>query len=211
MATIYAPSKRDQTRLEEVFINLNPMMDMFAVLIPALLMLSCAVEIALIDVAMSQNGPPPEEVPPPALELTVIIDDTGFKVLAVGGSGAPAEHGDPQAARVIALAEKSIVCSRYQGSCPPPRSRNRALAPCPTHEPLATRRFFVYDTAALTALVTALKDQFPTERTLILVPASATDYETIIATLDATRDVRQADGTLRTLFDEVVVRPPDAP
>ena len=61
-------SHRYRHGVEEPTLNLNPMMDMFAVLIPALLMLSAVLEISVLNVAapriaapgdLEQNPTPP--------------------------------------------------------------------------------------------------------------------------------------------------------
>ena len=58
-------SPRHRHSIEEPTLNLNPMMDMFAVLIPALLMMSAVVEMASLDVAAPSPEPGPTTAPPP--------------------------------------------------------------------------------------------------------------------------------------------------
>src|SRR5512140_883083 len=71
----------------ELNLNLNPMMDMFAVLIPALLMMSVVVEVASVDVAAPPERPNDDVTPPPEpapLNLTVTIAENGYLVYAHG-------------------------------------------------------------------------------------------------------------------------------
>src|SRR5689334_7863810 len=85
------PSDRHKGGEEgELTLNLNPMMDLFAVLIPALLMMSAVVEVAVINVSApaiggSDSPSPPQQPEKPPLNLTVTITDKGFIVAGSGG------------------------------------------------------------------------------------------------------------------------------
>jgi biopolymer transport protein ExbD len=197
---------------EELNLNLNSMMDMFAVLIPALLMMSAVVEVSIVSVKSpaidgSSSPPPTPETPP--LNLTVTILDSGYLLT---GSKPPllsdAQPG-PGSTPTIPLVEKGILCARYRGTVPPPRSKNKDRPPCPTDQKggLEQHSFTVYDTDALTRMIIDLKNGNPTERQVIIQPNSETEYETIVDVMDATRDVKEPSGEIRPLFDEVLISP----
>jgi biopolymer transport protein ExbD len=214
----YNPSKRTAHELDEVFINLNPMMDMFAVLIPALLMLSAVVEISIVDISAPSIGPPsgapdtPPEKPP--LNLSVTITDRGYTIstrdgVMAGPQSASGEPGGP----TLPLIEKRVHCSRYRGTVPPPRSRNKDRTPCEPKKPANIdlpewkKMYMMYNNSELTRKAVELKDKNPDEVRIIIAPEPQIDYETIIEVLDAMRDIKEGNAEIRTLFDEVVVQP----
>ena len=207
----FKPSARRKIEEEEVNLLLNPMMDMFAVLIPGLLMLSAVVEVAVINVAAPSIGeggssaPPPEH---PPLNLTVTITDKGYIVAGSGGvlGGTQAAPGEKQGP-TIPLVQKAVVCSRFRGTWPPPRSVNKASPVCPKDRPMDQMSFQMYDTAALTRKIVEVKDSFPDERRIIIAAEPDIEYEAIIDVMDATRDVKEKGDEIRPLFDEVVLSP----
>ncbi|HSI05890.1 MAG: biopolymer transporter ExbD [Myxococcota bacterium] len=207
----FSPSSRNREELGEVAINLNPMMDMFAVLIPALLMLSAVVEVAIVEVSAPSIGPssepPPKEDKPP-LNLTVTILDSGYMLTASGGelSGVPkVDANAPQAQ--IPIKEMPVVCSRYRGTTPPPRSRNGDRPQCDDKNARDAVMFWAYDTETLNQAILKIHRDYPDERRLIVAAESSVQYESIMDTLDATRVTRLADGSLETMFDQVVLSP----
>lgn len=70
-----------------------------------------------------------------------------------------------------------------------------------------------YDYPRLTQMLGQIKDQFPNEENIILIPASNIPYEVLIATMDATREDRgtkvRVEGregeVFRPLFPYVVI------
>jgi hypothetical protein len=65
-----------------------------------------------------------------------------------------------------------------------------------------------YDYKSLTDLLNQIKDQYPDDETVILVPESRIPYEVLILLMDATReDVNKKDdkGKSRLLFPNVVI------
>ena len=197
----FSPTSRRQYEVEEPELNLNPMMDMFGVLIPALLMMSAAVEVAVANVHApsinaSSSAEPPELPEHPPLNVTIVITESGFFVQALG-----------QNVATIPVVDKPTLCSRYRGTWPPPRSRNRERAICQKSEGRLQKSFIVYDLSALTAKMVEIKDQYPDERRIIIQPGPEVEYETIVDVMDAARDVRGEKGDLRSLFDEVVMSP----
>ena len=205
-------SQRHRHSIEEPTLNLNPMMDMFAVLIPALLMLSAVLEISVLNVAapriatpgeLEQEPPPPDEKPP--LNLTLKITGRGYELITSVGFVAGGDGKDGGAAS-IPLAQKRIACSRYRNYWPPPRVRNRDLPKC-SPEAMEQKAFWVYDNETLVQRLRELKVVFPEERRIIITAEPSVEYEVVTDVMDASRGVRDAEGKLQPLFDEVVVSP----
>lgn len=206
----YSPSNRMKGDMEEELnLNLNSMMDMFAVLIPALLMMSAAVEVAVLNVVApsisADDSPPPENTDVP-VNFTVTITDTGY-ILSAEGVAMVGENNAP----TLPLKEVALVCSRYRGTKPPPRLANKDRPICPQDAPMEKRSFLVYDVAALTRKTSELKDKYPNERRIIIAPSANSEYEEIVDVMDATRDVLLPDGNVKPMFDEVVISPPAIP
>jgi biopolymer transport protein TolR len=208
----FKPSKRMKAEeMGELNLNLNPMMDMFAVLIPALLMMSVVVEVAIINVSAPSIGPAAGETPKapdkPPLNLTVTIMDSGYALSTASGP-LPGPDGsvDPRKP-TIPIIQRTILCSRFRGTRPPPRSKNADRPICSQDKPLDKKTFWVYDTDALTRKVMEIKDKYPDERRIILGGSRDVEYESLVDVMDATRDFKEASGEIRPLFDEVVLSP----
>jgi biopolymer transport protein ExbD len=198
----FAPTAKRDRSGDEPDLNLNPMMDMFGVLIPAILMMSAGVQVAVVSVlAPTQTPPTPTKSP---LEIvTLSITDVGYVVEAER-----ARNGSVDRWR-IPVVERSIGCGRYRDTRPPPRSQNSDRPPCGSRDRRGERNFIVYDNAALTARAVEIKDGVEAEHGLIVIRTDPTvEYEAIVDAMDAVREVRRPDGTLRTLFDQVLLGPP---
>jgi biopolymer transport protein ExbD len=197
---------------DEPNLNLNPMMDMFAVLIPALLMLSAVLEISVLNVnvpEIKEPGVAANEKPADAQEdltLTLNINARGYDIAASGGviSGEPTGEGGVHAP-AIPLIQKKVSCSRYRNYWPPPRAINKQAPMC--DDPYATKTFTVYDNEALLKRLRELKTVYPNERRIILLAAPSIEYEVVTDAMDVARGFRNADGTFATLFDDVTVSP----
>lgn len=184
-------------------------MDMFAVLIPALLMLSAVLEISVLNVAAPKIATPgdleqqPQNPEQPELNLTLKITQRGYDLVGSGGF----LHNDEGASNgvTVPLVQKVIVCSRYRNYWPPPRAQNRSLPKC--EQPLERKAFWVYDNDMLVTRLKELKTVFPTERRIIIAAEPSVEYEVVTDVMDATRAVRNADGSMAPLFDEVVISP----
>lgn len=200
-------SQRHRHSVDEPTLNLNPMMDMFAVLIPALLMLSAVLEISVLNVAAPKIAAPGEVPPPtsgekPPLNLTLRITAKGYDLISSAGT-LGAEDGSKE--WTVPLVSKPILCSRYRNYWPPPRARNRDLPRC--EQPLEQKQFWIYDNDTLVQRLRELKAVFPEERRIIITAEPSVEYEVITDVMDATRGSRDAEGKLQPLFDEVVVSP----
>ncbi|MBN1959636.1 MAG: biopolymer transporter ExbD [Deltaproteobacteria bacterium] len=208
----FKPSERmKNSEIGELNLMLNPMMDMFAVLIPALLMMSVVVEIAIVNVSAPSIGPSEggAEKPPdkPPLNFTVTILETGYALSTTQGP-IPGPDGsiDPKKA-TIPIIKTSVLCSKYRGTKPPPRTLNANQSICPQTHPMLRKEFYVYDTNALRQKAQEIKDQNPDEHRIIIGGSKEVEYEALIDVMDATRDFEQKSGEITTLFDEVVLSP----
>lgn len=192
-------------------LNLNPMMDLFAVLIPALLMMSAVVEVTVLEVKSpssdsSDSAPPPEEKIP--LNLTVIIREDGYIVTGAGGvfsgTGAQVMPAVENQGVTIPISQRNVSCSRYRNTRPPPRKLNQKEQQCTKSDD--GRMFWAYDLEALTKKVIEIKDEWPEEKAIIIKGDSQIEYEALIDVMDATRDVKdQAKGEIRPLFTDVMI------
>ena len=210
------PSDRHKTVVDQPELNLNSMMDLFAVLIPALLMMSAVVEVSILNVAApsinSAESPPQHPPDKPPLNLTVSISHHGYTVLGSGGvlKGSSTQPS-PRAANEgpsISAVQKVVSCSRYRDTWPPPRVQNAKEPRCTN--PSESHNYWVYDNVALAKKIIEIKDAFPEERRIIIEALPDVEYEAIIDVMDATRDVREANGDIRVLFDEVILSPGQA-
>lgn len=162
-------------------LNLIPIMNLVSILIPFLLMAAQFVTLAVIDSTLPAIGPPvPVDEPPdkPPLMLSVAITNEGFTIL-----GADAVL-NPQGA--------------------PPEAEPGPTVPC-KERPCATIES--YEFKELTRILGLIKDEYPTDETVILVPESRVPYEVLVKTMDHTRedvDVK-VDGKSRLLFPAVVI------
>jgi biopolymer transport protein ExbD len=205
------PSERRNFKEADMEINLTPMMNLIAILIPALLISVAFVEVAVINVAAPAIGSAPEQEqdkPPdkPPLNLTVTITDKGYTVAGSGGVlGGELEAGEEQTGPTIPIIQKTIDCGKYIGTVPPPRPKNKGSGPC--KEAKETRTFWIYDNDALTDKLVEIKDAYPDERRIIIAAEPETDYESITDVMDSSREIKDPGGEMRTLFDEVVLSP----
>lgn len=198
-------SSKHKVEVEEIHLNLNSMMDLFAVLIPALLMMSAVVEVCALSVVApsigaAESAPPPSDKPP--FNLTVAITEQGYTLTGSGAAPLGAAAGTPMA---LPLVQRKVGCSKWRDNWPPPRARNRADAKC--SNPQEKRDFWVYDTQALAKKIIEIKDGFPDERRIVIQAEPNVEYESVIDVMDATRDTREAGSEARILFDEVVLSP----
>lgn len=197
---------------DEPNLNLNPMMDMFAVLIPALLMLSAVLEISVLNVnvpEIKEPGQSSAEKPPGEQEdltLTLSINARGYDLAASGGviTGTPTEEGGSHAP-AIPLITKKVSCLRYRNYWPPPRAINKQQPAC--DDPYMSKTFTVYDNEALLTRLKELKTVYPNERRIILLAAPSIEYEVVTDAMDIARGTRNPDGTFAVLFDDVTVSP----
>jgi biopolymer transport protein ExbD len=205
------PSQRRNFQDNEMELNLTPMMNLIAILIPALLVSTVFVEIAVINVSAPAIGTAPDAEPQkdkpdkPPLNLTVTVTDKGFTLAGSGGVlnavGADAEAKGP----TIPIIQKQVSCQQFLGTWPPPRSKNRSQAKC--ENPEDNRTFWIYDQVALQKKFLELKDPFPEEKRMIIAAEEDIEFEAIINVMDTGRMVKADEDEPRELFPEVVLSP----
>ena len=92
------PSERRNFKEQDMELNLTPMMNLIAILIPAILISVVFVEVAVINVSAPAIGSTPdtedqEKPDKPPLNLTVTVTDKGYTVAGSGGvlGGSPSQ------------------------------------------------------------------------------------------------------------------------
>ncbi len=167
-------------------LDLVPIMNLVTILIPFLLMASSFVTLAVIDSTLPAIGQPqqveqdPDDKPP--LMLSLMITNKGITV--AGADAVLFPEGAPELA---------------EGEERPP------TIPCPGSECAGMDD---YDFLELTRILGMIKDEYPDDENVILVPESRVPYEIIVKVMDHSRedvDSKNDDGTYRTLFPFVVI------
>jgi biopolymer transport protein ExbD len=170
-------------------LNLIPIMNLVSILIPFLLMAAQFVHLAVIDSTLPAIGDP-QETPPdeddePPLQLSLVLTSRGITV--AGADAILKPEGAEGAAEPIEGEEEQPTIP-----CKDPN--------CATAES--------YDYEELTRILGLIKDEYPDDENVILVPESRIPYEVIILTMDASRQDSNSsadDGQPRTLFPFVVI------
>lgn len=173
-----AVSRREQEVPE---LNLIPIMNLVTILIPFLIMAAQFVQLAVIDSTLPAIGPPqaPEETPDkPPLKLSLAITGKGITIL--GADAVLYPGGAPPLAEGAAR-PPTIPCGG--GTC---------------------RRVADYNWEELTKRLVDIKDMYPDEENVILVPGDDIAYEVIVKTMDASRDNKALQGS-KELFPYVVI------
>jgi hypothetical protein len=167
-------------------LDLVPIMNLVTILIPFILMASSFVTLAVIDSTLPAIGQPqqveqdPDDKPPLMLSLMV----TNMGITVAGADAVLFPEGAPELA---------------EGEDRPP------TIPCPGSECSGLED---YDFAELTRILGMIKDEYPDDENVILVPESRIPYEIIVKVMDHSRedvDAKNSDGTARTLFPFVVI------
>ena len=179
-----------ERRLEggDTELNLVPVMNLVSILIPFLLMAASFVNLAVIDSTLPAIGPPvqaeldPDEKPP--LVLSVLITDKGL---------------------TIAGADAILNPDRPEGEPPPSSEEQEPTIPCPGNN---CTDLDSYNFEELTRLLGLIKDEYPDDENVILVPESRIPYEILVKVMDSSREdveTKNEDGTSRPLFPYVVI------
>ncbi len=176
-----------QRRIQEAEgLNLVPVMNLVTILIPFLLMAAEFVQLAVIDSTLPQIGPiktVEEEPEKPPLNLSLAITEKGITVL--GADAVLFPDGKPEAA---------------EGEEQPPTVPCKSGGACTGVDD--------YDWKRLTSILAQIKDEYPDDENVILVPDSRIKYEIIVKAMDASRedvDNPGPDGKPRLLFPYVVI------
>ena len=181
-------SRRD-TEAQEL--NLVPIMNLVTILIPFLLMAAEFVQLAVIDSTLPAIGPPqPQEEEPekPPLNLSLAVTGMGITVLGADAVLNPEGAGAPAAPVEGEAAER------------PPTVPCKSGGPCAGIDD--------YDWEELTRILGLIKDEYPDDENVILVPDSRVRYEILVKAMDSSREDKKnsgPDGRARTLFPFVVI------
>jgi biopolymer transport protein ExbD len=204
------PSERRNFQEEGMELDLTPMMNLIAILIPALLVSTVFIEIAVVNVAAPAIGSAPQDDQPqdkpdkPPLNLTVTVTDQGYSLTGSGGPIGTPSGGD-QKGPTIPVLQRATSCQSYLGTVPPPRPKNKEQKPC--EDPEEVRQFWVYDVETLQKKFVEIKDAFPDEVRVIIAAEQKIEFEAITDVMDAGREVKDPGGEIRELFPEVVLSP----
>ena len=183
--------RRERGDQVEEALDLVPIMNLVTILIPFLLMAAQFVHLAVIDSTLPAIGQPTEveEEPPdkPPLVLTVALTDRGFTVTGADAVLNPEGAGGEAAAPAEGEDKPPTVPCNSGGTCSGVDD---------------------YNYKELTRILGLIKDEYPDDENVILLPESRIKYEVIVRVMDATREDQEnknADGTFRTLFPFVVI------
>jgi biopolymer transport protein ExbD len=179
------PSIRRHRGDGESELNLILLMNVFCILIPFLLLTAVFVQLTIIntnlptaasaesDKAKEEESPTPEVK---KLNLTVFITNEGFTLAGYGGIldvGGEEEAGEDQKKSRTVIPKKTVGKDR---------DGNDLLE---------------YDFEKLQENLIKIKEAFPSHYSIILLPENHVKYETIIETMDYSReyDYKKPDGT----------------
>lgn len=158
-------------------LSLIPIMNLVTILIPFLLMAAQFVSLAVIDSSVPAIGPPQPQ------------EET---------------DEDPPLNLSVVITDEGYTIAGAEAVLPAESGDEGPTIPCiETSCPTADS----YDIKELTRVLGLIKDEYPDDKNVILVPESRIEYEVLVRTMDATREdptVRVA-GKSRELFPYVVI------
>lgn len=160
-------------------LNLIPILNMVSLLIPVLLMAAQFVALGVIDSTLPSIGTPKDASQSPEEAAKPLL--LSVKITGAGFS----VHGADAALGVAPGAGRSV--------------------PCPS-QPCGSAT--AYDYAELRRVLNLVKDQHPTERTVIVAPEARVPYEVLVRVMDTSREDPSrpnAEGQPRELFPTVVI------
>lgn len=168
-------------------LNLTPIMNLVTILIPFLIMAAQFVQLAVIDSTLPAIGPPTQVEPPkpdekPPLQLSIALTSRGLVV--TGADAIIYPDGKPEFA---------------EGEEKPPTFPCKSGGECTNVED--------YDWDTLRQKLNLIKDEYPEDENVILVPDSHIQYEIIVRAMDTAREDANTGtgGGSRNLFPFVVV------
>lgn len=158
-------------------VNLVPIMNLVTILIPFLLMAIQFVSLAVIDSTLPAIGPPQEQEEDPDQKPLNLSIIVTDEGYTVGGADAVLKPEGENAGPTVPCKESG---------CPSPES---------------------YDVDELRRLLNLVKDEYPNDENVILVPESNVHYGVLVVTMDATREDPnvKVEGKPRLLFPFVVI------
>lgn len=159
-------------------LDLVPIMNLVTILIPFLLMASSFVTLAAIDSTLPAIGEPQPPSETEEDKLSLSIAITDEGWTLLGADSVLGARGEGE--------DRGPTVPCLKPGCPTPDS---------------------YDVKQLQTTLGQIKDRYPDEENVILVPESSISYEVLIVTMDASREdpsVKE-QGKPRTLFPFVVI------
>ena len=168
---------RKRREIEEKGLDLVPVMNLVTILIPFLLMSAQFVSLAVIDSSAPAIGEPQEVEEEPD-------EDKLSLSLLITDVGFTISGADKVLPKDDEVNGPQIACLDAQ--CASPEA---------------------YDYKELTRRLALVKDRYPDEPNVVFVPSPMTEYETLVYTMDATREDPEdkEDGKARELFPFVVL------
>lgn len=178
-------------------LDLIPIMNLVTILIPFLLMAAQFVSYAVIDSTLPAIGPPvppdPDDTEEP-LNLSLFVTDEGWTLAGSAEMLKVEGEGDEKGPTIDCITPACTYMAKSEGGNGPEEA---------------------YDVAALREWLNKIKDEYPDEKNVILVPEPDIPYEVVVLTMDATRedpdagaeggDVADAQCNGRCLFPFVVI------
>jgi len=188
------PSQRRHHEEEVVEINLIPLMNMICILIPFMIMAAVFVQLSIIDTSLPTAVAPGEKVEEdpakkPKLTLTVAMSKEGFSIAGYGGVlniASDQENAAKDKEQPPFIIPKKIVGKNPDGT-----------------------DILEFDYASLQENLIKVKDKYPDQYSIILLPESHVVYQEIIDAMDTAREVRSKDASgkeiTRILFPSPVL------
>lgn len=181
------PSSRLHGTVVDDEINLIPMMNVFCILIPFLILSAVFVQLSVIDTslptAMKPGDTPLEQTVKPKLTLTVAMTEEGFTIAGYGG--------------VLDVADSK------------PDDETTSKQPRYIIPKISENGQLVFDFLKLQENLIKVKDKFPDQYSIILLPEDQVNFQEIIKTMDVSREVKVKDETgkesTRILFPSPVL------
>ena len=139
--------------------------------------------------------------------LFFLLSAFGASAVALFSVTVPIDASDEQVASDAPPEDKTTVNLRADAqnitlSCSNPAKLPADLTACAHVLPKREGR---YDVPALSQALVGIKQAFAGATTIVVVPDDDVRYETLVELLDASRDVKQGDGTRLPLFVDVVL------
>lgn len=160
-------------------INLIPLMNVFCILIPFLIMVAIFVQVSIVDVVLpaaaeqtttesKEKAPPEEQKAPPKLNLTVAITKQGFIIAGYGGVldvvGVCGSVSEPQQEGAM---PRYIIPKRADGQ---------------------------WDFDCLQKNLIRIKEAYPDQFSIIILPEGDISYQTIIDVMDVAREYKTTEN-----------------
>ena len=181
------PSGRIRSKEPLQEMNILPIMNVFMILVPFLLLTAAFIQLAIVDTSLpargksvsSQDVETPKDKP--KLNLTVFLQDDGFILAGFGGVLQLEEVEKPEG-------------DAEEGEAPPAAKRFTIEKKTVEKDGKSSKE---YDWDRLQGTLKKVKDAFPNHYSIILLPDNEISYETIVKMMDVSREFDELlpDGT----------------